>query len=131
MKLTSDNVQKTLFACLYEQGEDTSNHVKAQGVRGPIGFHPERLAVQKENIIAMLKQLPKEFMKSGGGGYTFLNGCIDSEGEQWGDQSSVDELICLGVAIGKVSFPMPREMWSALPGGVPYFTVDDIEEVNA
>lgn len=125
MNLTAENVQTILFACLYQPGEDTSGHVKVHGVRGSLGFDPKRLAPNKPIIESLLKQLPVEFMRSGGGGYTFLNGCITKDGEQWGEQSNVDELICLGLAIGKVSFPIPREMWGHLPGGVPYFTVDD------
>lgn len=125
MKLTSENVQNTLFACMFKEGEDTSNHLKVQGIRGPIGFHPERVKEHAKEIEELLLQLPNEFMKTGGGGYTFLNGCMTADGEQWGEQSNVDELICLGMAIGKCSFLMPREMWSVLPGGMPYFVVDD------
>lgn len=124
MDLTAQNVQKILFDCFFKDGESTDVHIKAQGVRGPMGFHPERLESHRLDIEGLLKQLPIEFMKSGGGGYTFLNGCLTSTGEQWGDQSNVDELLCLGIAIGKVSFSMPREMWNILPGGMPYFTVD-------
>lgn len=128
MKLTVANVQKIMFDCFFKDGEDTSNHVKGQGIRGPMGFHPERLEQHKADIQALLNQLPNEFMETGGGGYSFLNGCITKDGNQWGEQSNVDELICLGVAIGKVSFPMPREMWSVLPGGMPYFVVHNRQE---
>jgi hypothetical protein len=41
----------------------------------------------------------------------------------------MDELVCLGLAIGKVEFQMTRDMWSILPGGVPYFSVKDVSEV--
>lgn len=124
-KLTAENVTQTLFACFYKDGEDTAGHIKVQGVRGPLGLNPDRVKENSEKIKEMLFQMPKEFLRSGGGGYTFLNGCIDANGSQWGDQSNVDELICLGMAIGRVSFQMPREMWSVLPGGMPYFSIDD------
>jgi len=125
MKLTSENVQNIFFASLYKTGEDTTGHLKIEGIRGPIGFHPERVKEHAKDIEEMLLQLPNEFMKFGGGGYTFLNGCMTADGEQWGEQSNVDELICLGMAIGKCSFLMPREMWGVLPGGMPYFVVDN------
>lgn len=128
MELTAENVQKIMFDCFFKNGEDTSNHVKGQGIRGPMGFNPVRLEHHKADIQSLLNQLPNEFMETGGGGYSFLNGCMTSNGNQWGEQSNVDELICLGVAIGKVSFPMPREMWSFLPGGMPYFVVHNRQE---
>jgi len=125
MELTTENVKKILYGCFFNAGEDTTNHIKAQGVRGPLGFHPERLENHRSEIEQLLKQLPIEFMKSGGGGSSFLNACCRADGEQWGEQSNVDELICLGVAIGRVHFLAPRNMWAILPGGMPYFFVDD------
>jgi hypothetical protein len=35
----------------------------------------------------------------------------------------MDELVCLGLAIGRIAFLMPREMWEMLPGGMPYIVV--------
>jgi len=29
----------------------------------------------------------------------------------------------LGIASGKLSYLMPREMWKVLPGGMPYLVV--------
>lgn len=123
MKLTAQNVEKILFDCLFKDGEDTSTHVIAEGVMKKIGFHPERLQHHKADIEDMIEQLPNEFMKTGGGGYSFLNACMTAEGQQWGEHSDIDNLICLGRAIDKIQIPFPREMWSALPGGMPYFVV--------
>jgi len=125
MKLTSKNVETIFLACLYQEGEDTTGQIQAEGITNKFGFNPGRLSANEESIKDLLFQLPKEFMRSGGGGYTFLNGCLDAKGDQWGEQTSVHELLCLGLAIGKASYLMPREMWSVLPGGVPYFVVHD------
>jgi hypothetical protein len=35
----------------------------------------------------------------------------------------MDQLFTLGIAIEKVSFQLPREMWNVLPGGMPYLVV--------
>jgi hypothetical protein len=59
------------------------------------------------------------------GGATFLNACVDKNGTQWGEHRNIDQLLCLGIAIGKVSFPMPKEMWSMLPGGMPFVQYKD------
>ena len=73
----------------------------------------------------MLKELPIEFQKSGGGGMSFLNMCNNKEGNQWVDMhKTMDELVSLGNSIGKLSFLIPREFWSSFPGGVPYLVVE-------
>jgi hypothetical protein len=124
MELMSHNVTEVLKKCLYESGEDTTGHVKCEGVQLKIGFDPKRLELERDNIESMLSQLPKEFKKEFGGGMSFLNACVTEDGVQWGEHRNVDELLCLGQAIGKVAFPFPRDMWNALPGGMPYVVVN-------
>ena len=124
MELTAENVNKVLTDCLYKEGEDTTNHVAVKGVRLNIGFNPERLEKHKQDIELMLGQLPDEFKKETGGGYTFLNACVTVNKNQWGEHENVDELLVLGLAIKKVEFLMPREDWKKLPGGMPYFVVN-------
>jgi len=102
----------------------TVEPIMAQGVVRTYGFHPERLEKHRTQIIAWLNELPAQFHKATGGGWSFLNACMTKDDEQWGEQYNVEQLMCLGIAIGKVSFPLPKEFWGALPGGVPYFTVE-------
>lgn len=40
--------------------------------------------------------------------------------------NTIDQLLAMGIASKKAAFLMPREMWSMLPGGMPYFVVKDI-----
>ena len=124
-KLTSDRVTKTFLDCLFREGEDTSNHIRAVGIMTSVGFHPERLASHKTEIEEMLGELPNGFQRSGGGGWTFLNACNDKNGNQWtGLHQIMEQLFLLGIAIDKVKFQLPREVWSILPGGMPYLIVD-------
>jgi hypothetical protein len=102
-----------------------------EGVVGRFGFEPDKLKKHEPNIMSMLLQLPEPFLKSKGGGWSFLNGCTRQDGVQWGEQRSVDALLCLGIAIGKAKILLPREIWPPLPGGVPYFGVDDREDGDA
>lgn len=133
MQLTSENVAKTMMECLYkdeEIGADPTipppDAVLVHGVVSNFGFHPKRLEEHRADIESMLMQLPEPFMKSKGGGWSFLNACNDKDGNQWtGFHRKMEELFALGMAIKKVECPMPRDFWSALPGGVPYFTVLD------
>lgn len=85
----------------------------------------------KSHISTMLSHLPSEFKQSGGGGYTFLNACEDENHHQWtGMQTIMDHLFALGISIGKCNYLLPREVWGALPGGMPYIIVfDDFKEV--
>jgi hypothetical protein len=123
--LNAERVEQVFLDCLFKEGEDTTNHVKAEGIVRNVGFHPERLTSHKEEISAMLDELGDEFKKSGGGGMSFLNACNDRHGNQWtGLHLRMEQLFQLGVGIGKVECLMPRAMWSALPGGMPYYVVN-------
>ncbi len=122
--LNSERVEKTFLDCLFKGSEDTSTHIRAEGVITNVGFHPERLESYRPAIEEMLSELPNEFQQSGGGGWSFLNACNDRHGNQWTDlHRTIEHLILLGIAIGKVKLQLPRAVWKALPGGVPYFVV--------
>jgi hypothetical protein len=125
MELTSENVEKVLLKCLFKDGEDTSNAKIVHGVMMNVGFHPERLEENKADIIDMLSQCHPNFMSnSESKGWSFLMFCQDKNENQWtGLHSMCDNLICLGMAIDKVKFMLPRELWVALPGGVPYLQI--------
>lgn len=124
-KLTSENVSNCFMACLFKDGEPTDNPKIGEGLRMRAGFNPQRLEEHREVIEAMLRELPDSFQRSGGGGMSFLNLCQDKHGNQWADlHQTMEQLVCLGNAIGKLSFPVPKELWDALPGGVPYIVVE-------
>jgi len=125
MVLNPERVNAIFTDCLFGDGEDTSKYVKAEGITSNVGFHPGRLEGHKAEIEAMLDELPDEFKKSGGGGWSFLNACNDKHGNQWTDlHLRMEQLFQLGIGIGKVQCQMSREMWSILPGGMPYYVVD-------
>lgn len=126
MELTSENVETVLRDCLFEKDpSDLTKAIIAEGIVNKFGFDPERVQRHEEDILSMLRQLPKEFLKSGGGGMSFLNACNRTDGVQWtGLHRRMDELFCLGMAIKKVQYCLPRNMWSVFPGGMPYLTVD-------
>jgi len=123
MKLTAENVNTVFRACLFEDGEDTANAVKAEGIMSNFGFHPERLAKHKADIASMLAELPDEFRADKGGGWSFLNACMTRDGDQWGEHVNMEQLVTLGIATGHAKMLLPRDMWEVLPGGMPYFAV--------
>ncbi len=124
-ELNAERVEKVFLDCLFRNGEDTSNLVRAEGITTTVGFHPERLEGHKVEIETMLNELPDEFKKSGGGDGSFLNACNDKHGNQWtGFHVRMEQLFQLGIAIGKVEYLMRRELWGALPGGMPYYIIN-------
>ena len=55
-----------------------------------------------------------------------MNLCYDKYDRQWtGMQRSMEALMVLGIAIGKIEYMLPREAWPDLPGGVPYIVIKD------
>ncbi len=91
-----------------------------------VGFNPERVQAVRAEVGAMLLNLDPDFLESSpAAGMTFLRAVGDKNMELWGDQRTADRLMALGMALGWVSFPLPREAWSALPGSVPYVVVHD------
>lgn len=123
----------TLFcSCLFTEEELGGNPssppdgaICVEGILANFGLHPGRVKAATETIVGWLKQLPKGFRKDSGGGWSFLNACNTEDGELWtGEHRSMDQLFCLGQAIGKAQYLMPRDMWSSFPCGMPYVVID-------
>ncbi|MDE2188262.1 MAG: hypothetical protein KGJ35_00830 [Patescibacteria group bacterium] len=124
IKLDSARVNEIFMDCMFKDDEDKSKFVRADGIVCNVGFHPGRLESHKNEIIAMLDELPDDFKEPGGGGMSFLNACNDKHGNQWtGMHRDMEQLFQLGIGIRKVKCLLPREMWGSLPGGMPYYVI--------
>ncbi len=123
MKLTSENVETIFKDCLADK---TENAQIIHGVVLKAAFDRSKVSDNRNNIISMLSLLPEQFHAGKGGGWSFLNLCVDKAGQQWTDfHQMCDKLVCLGIAIGAVEFCFKqRELWQVFPGGVPYVVVD-------
>jgi len=127
MELSSTNVETVLRDCFFTPEElpaedqeafAKENGIIVEGILHTFAFHPARVAKHKTTIVAWIEQLPEQFDE----GYSFLAMCNTKDGNQWtGLQKSMDELACLGMAVGVFASCMPRDMWPVLPGGVPYY----------
>jgi len=126
-KLTSEAVQKLFFDCLFTDDEikdgPPKQIVEVQGIISRIGFHPGRLESHREEVKALLAELEDSFHEEKGGGWSFLNACMTKDGEQWGEHQNMEQLFALGIGLKLARWVMPREMWSSLPGGMPYVVV--------
>ena len=115
-KLTAENVERLFAQCANGDGPAT------EGIMGSVALD---VTGHKEVIGAMLAELPDEFQRNGGGGWSFLNACMTRSGEQWtGMHQTMDKLFMLGIAAGQAGWLLPRDMWPALPGGMPYVVID-------
>lgn len=117
--LTSDKVHSVYRSCLFDNdelcdGEPAVDFVVGEGVRHIGVFHAGRLAAKREEITAMIDELPEIDQ-----GPSFLNLCFDKHGRQWtGEHGTMDLLMQLGMATEVITYPMPRELWPLI-GGVP------------
>lgn len=133
MELTAENVRNVIIDCLWTKEEVdgiseeilTNASIEAEGITRTFYFNPEKIQLHKKDIRDFCESLPEEFMQnSDAGGHSFLNACMTRDGKQWGEQRSVENLLCLGLASGDIVFLIKeRKLWQLLPGGVPYFYV--------
>ncbi len=126
--LSSIRVEKIFASCLFNNIDvfDGQTHIPVQvdGILGKVDLDNSKLAIHREEITAMLNELPQEFQQFSGGGWSFLQACNDKHGDQWtGLHQIMDKLFMLGIGIEKVEYLMPREQWGLFPEGMPYLVI--------
>ena len=117
----ANQISMAFLQCLFREGEDTTKNVRVEGITSIFHLHPERLEEQRELIKACLEELPPIFKE----GYSFLKLCENKDGDQWtGMHKTCQELMVMAVGLDLMSYCLPREVWPALPGGVPYVIIN-------
>jgi hypothetical protein len=123
--LTPDRVSTVFKKCLFHEGEVASDAFMVEGITQDVVFHRGRVEAYQQEIHDMLAELPDQFKRSGGGGYSFLEAGVDRHGNLWTGVHWVQEqLVLLGIAAAEVKYSWPREAWGNLPCGMPYFTIN-------
>ena len=117
LSLTAKNVNDLFLTVLFNDGEDHTNFIRVNGVTQNFGLHPGRVASAKEKVGELLSQLDPSFFSDDG--QSFLQLPFAADGTHWCEHRTAHELMVLGVATGLMSYVLPKEMWVALPGGVP------------
>ena len=133
MELTESNVNTIFAQCLLAQepleeseppASPPPHHTLVDGILHRFLFDTHALELHLEDIGAMLTQLPDQFHADSGGGWSFINSCDNKYGGQWADyHSTMEKLWCLGIAVGKARYSMPRDLWPSLYAGMPYLAV--------
>lgn len=121
MLINPNRVNEIFLDCMFNDDEIVNGTpivepIAVDGVTIKIGLHPGRVEAHKAEISQILIQLPEEFKE----GWSFLNLCMDKDGNHWAEHRTCEELVMLGLSTGLMEYILPREMWSALPGGMPY-----------
>lgn len=117
-----DLMRKTLYQPEEVKDVVPEGAILVDGVVHCFGFHPQRIKDVKPEIDVLLSELPDNFFRDKGGGWSFLNACEDRHGNHWGEHPAIEALVCLGIAAGSADWMM-KEFSEILPGGMPYFKI--------
>ena len=133
MMLDAKEIHEVFMDCFYEdeeidqaelEGGEMTPLLKLEGCMVNVGFDPARVQKNQEKIEAFLNEVPNIFYT--GANFTMLY--MDKDGNHWGEHKNCDELLILGLAIDRFHYLLPREVWKALPGGMPYIKLDEFKE---
>lgn len=131
--LTSEAVVAVMNDCMYEDVDSVLENgmLAPEAIVHRYVLNGEKLETHRNEVIGWINELPKEFLKDGGGGWSFLNLCMKADGTQWtGLHLIMEQLVVLAEGLGLAEIQLPREMWSVLPGGVPYIVFNTEGESN-
>jgi len=123
-------VHDLICRVLFEPGElvdgrPPANAIAVEGIMTGFYFHPGRLEEARPKVEAIIRDVVREeFLKGKGGGYSFLELCVDRHGGQWAEHPTMEALLVLAMGLGLGGYCLPRTYWTSLPGGMPYVWFD-------
>jgi hypothetical protein len=125
----AERVNSIFRACLFQDdeivnGKPVVDPVVTDLVSMTVGFHPQRLEQNRAAVVEIAKEVfSDDFYEDRGGGHSFLQVPFDREGHHWCEHRTAEQLVGLCVALDFAAYPLPKSLWAALPGGVPYIIV--------
>jgi hypothetical protein len=94
---------------------------EVKGVTAVFCFHAERLLKHKSELVAMIDELPPEFIAGEGEGAPFLNVGTDKNGRCWASNPKCMEVFCaMCIGLNLAKWRLAHEFWAMFPGRVPY-----------
>lgn len=123
--LRADDVHDAFIYCLVKReeapdGQPSEDAVLLEGISLNVELHKARLEEQREKVLGWIDDIPEGFLREKGGGWTFLNLTMTKQGDQWCEQPTAQALMLMAMGLGYAQYQLPRDIWRALPGGVPY-----------
>lgn len=123
--LLENKVTEIFMDCLFTEDEDSTNFLEVEGILVNVGFNPIKIEKHRDSIRDLTNKLNENFLI----GWSFLNICFNKDNELWTSSHKVcEQLLLLGLAIGKLEYILPRDVWNILPGKLPYIRlIGDVE----
>lgn len=108
------------------EGKPPDGAIVVEGIVNNFAYHPQRLEAARPKVAQLIREIVSdEFLKSKGGGFSFMSLCEDRSGEQWGEHPDMETFMCLAIGLKLAGYCVPKMLWPALPGGMPYVWFDD------
>ena len=127
MTIDAEKLDRVFRDCLFTEDEAAGgvpvDAVIVEGILHKYSFHPGRLESYRAEVSTWLKALPHVFRENEGSGMSFLNACVDEDGNRWGEHINMGQLFDLGCGLKLAKACLPRDMWSFFPGGMPYYSI--------
>lgn len=127
MPIDPFNVHQVFVTCQCQS--ETVNCIGVERLcldKEPHQFDLDKLENYKDLITSWFQEMDSIYFKNSGGGWAYHNMIHDRRGQLWTEDMEVlEELIGLGIAIGKCQFLLPRESWVT---GVPYIVIQPLFE---
>lgn len=121
-KISAKRVREILSNCFFKQLNVGAVGIKVEGIMNTFVFDPEKVKEYEGEILSYLIELNEDIREDKGGGISLIMIPMDKNDDQWGEQQNADELMCLGMAIGRIKYLIEeRAMWRIFPGAVPYY----------
>lgn len=120
-KLTDENVWEVYNKCICKRDELNNiadeELVKVQGIINWYTFNRQALEQERKHILSLLSQVTYRIRH----GMSIERVCYNKRQEIWtGSIQTIEALVCLGLAIGKVEYLLPRATWCLLKKKMPY-----------
>lgn len=118
--LDESRIEEIFFQCLVIE-ESNDPYVIVQSIADKTyRFSTKQLEWHRLELLLMLDQLPPRFNK----GDSFLNAFFTRSEARWtSSPKAVEQVLVLGIAIGKVKYATPKKEWQNNRACLPHYLI--------
>lgn len=128
--LDPEEIHKIRILCQW-QNDPTKTSIHIERIdpnKEDFIYDTEKLIDYKDMIESWFQEMASTFFKDSGGGWSFYNLSYDKYERLWTeDYDIIEEMISLGIAIGKCEYLLPRESWI---NNTPYIVINPLVNIN-